>query len=50
MSTGIDLPGLVKAVDYLEAKLKRRLPGRMATVLRAQQEKSGGMPGERAND
>ncbi len=50
VSTGIDLPGLVKAVDYLEAKLKRRLPGRMATVLRAQQEKSGGMPGERAND
>ena len=50
VSTGIDLQGLVKAVDYLEAKLKRRLPGRMATVLRAQLEKSGHMSGKRAND
>ncbi len=33
--TGIDLEGLVKVVDYLEGKLDRRLPGRMAAVLRA---------------
>jgi hydroxymethylglutaryl-CoA lyase len=49
-TTGIDLEGLLKAVDYLEAKLGRRLPGRMASVLRAKQRHSGGTLGEPADD
>jgi hydroxymethylglutaryl-CoA lyase len=40
--TGIDLAGLVKVVDYLEGKLDRRLPGRMAGVLRAARGQLGG--------
>lgn len=39
--TGIDLQGLVKVVDYLESRLDRRLPGRMAGVLRAARGKLG---------
>lgn len=35
VSTGIDLAGFVNVVDVLEAKLGRRLPGRMAGVVRA---------------
>jgi len=33
VSTGIDLPALCKAVDYLETTLGRSLPGRMRRVL-----------------
>lgn len=40
--TGIDLADLVKVVDYLEGKLERRLPGRMAGVLRAARGQLGG--------
>ena len=39
--TGIDLADLVKVVDYLEGKLERRLPGRMAGVLRAARSQPG---------
>jgi hydroxymethylglutaryl-CoA lyase len=46
VATGIDLAGLVKVVDYLEAKLDRRLPGRMAGVLRADRARPAGDRGE----
>ncbi len=39
--TGIDLAALVKVVDDLERLLERRLPGRMAAVLRAAAQKTG---------
>ncbi len=42
VTTGIDLEGLVKVVDFLEAALERRLPGRMAGVLRAARERDAG--------
>lgn len=42
LATGIDLDGLVKVVDCLEAKLDRRLPGRMAGVLRAARKRGDG--------
>ena len=41
VSTGIDLEGLVAVVGDLEDKLGRRLPGRMAAVLRAARQKTG---------
>ncbi len=47
VSTGIDLAGLVKVVDDLEDTLGRRLPGRMAGVLRAGRQSGAG--GERAD-
>jgi hydroxymethylglutaryl-CoA lyase len=40
VTTGIDMAALVKVVDYLEAKLERRLTGRMARVVWAQRELS----------
>jgi hydroxymethylglutaryl-CoA lyase len=49
-TTGIHLDSLVKVVDYLEAKLGRRLPGRMAGVLRAKLGPSDGTPGEASDD
>ncbi len=42
VTTGIDLEGLVKVVDFLEAALERHLPGRMAGVLRAARERDAG--------
>ncbi len=50
MTTGIDLKALVRAVDFLEARLERRLPGRMAAVLRAQQARSGCSSGKPTDD
>jgi hydroxymethylglutaryl-CoA lyase len=41
VDTGIDLDGLVRVVDALERLFERRLPGRMAAVLRAAREKAG---------
>lgn len=37
IGTGVDLKGLISAVDYLESTLERSLPGRMKTVLSSQQ-------------
>ena len=50
VSTGIDLDKLVDVVDRLETLLGRRLPGRMAGVLRAFREKPGGSGKEAADD
>ena len=41
VATGIDLADLVRVVDDLERLLGRRLPGRMAAVLRAARDKAG---------
>jgi isopropylmalate/homocitrate/citramalate synthase len=41
VDTGIDLDSLVRVVDTLERLFERRLPGRMAAVLRAAREKAG---------
>ena len=49
VTTGIDLEGLVKVVDFLEAALERCLPGRMAGVLRAAQERDAGADGDSAD-
>ena len=37
IATGIDLNGLIKAVDFLESALERSLPGRMKRVFNSQQ-------------
>jgi len=37
IETGIDLPGIIKAVSYLETSLERTLPGRMKRVFDFQQ-------------
>ncbi len=49
VTTGIDLEGLVKVVDFLEAALERCLPGRMAGVLRAARERDAGADGDSAD-
>ncbi len=48
VATGIGLAGLVEVVDTLERLLERRLPGRMAAVLRAARQTAGGC-GEKAD-
>ena len=37
IGTGVDLKGLISAVDFLESTLERSLPGRMKRVLSSQQ-------------
>lgn len=37
IGTGVDLKGLIRAVDFLESTLERSLPGRMKRVLSSQQ-------------